>query len=276
MSQSRDLEPQHDAPEEAEESGGTEQSFISHLVELRSRLLKAIACVAIVLLCMLPFANHIYGWLSAPLVAKLPGGSSMIATEVASTFYAPFVLTAFTAFFVSIPFVFYQMWAFVAPGLYLNERRLALPLLVSSVALFYTGIAFCYYVVFPIAFGFFTTTAPDGVQVMTDISKYLDFVIKMFLAFGFAFEVPVATFLVVRTGLLTAADLADKRRYVIVAAFTAGAILTPPDVLSQFMLSVPIWMLYEIGLLFAKLFVEPDEEENEDEAQAMVSTPEEP
>ncbi|MBK8958087.1 MAG: twin-arginine translocase subunit TatC [Proteobacteria bacterium] len=266
MSDSKDLQASSASASSSEgKPEGGEQTFISHLIELRSRLLRAIACVGVVLLCMLPFQNQIYSWLAAPLLAKMPGGTSMIATEVASSFYAPFVLTAFAALFVSIPFVFYQAWAFVAPGLYLNERRLALPLLISSTALFYIGVAFCYYVVFPLAFGFFTTTAPEGVTVMTDISKYLDFVIKMFLAFGFAFEVPVATFLVVRTGMISAADLAEKRRYVIVAAFTAGAILTPPDVFSQCMLSIPIWMLYEVGLLFARYVVKSEEEPNEDD-----------
>lgn len=258
-------------PASAKPTSG-EQTFISHLIELRSRLLRAIACVGVVLLCMMPFRNTIYTWLAAPLLAKMPGGGTMIATEVASSFYAPFVLTAFAALFVSIPYVFYQGWAFVAPGLYLNERRLALPLLVSSTALFYIGIAFCYYLVFPLAFGFFATTAPEGVTVMTDISKYLDFVIKMFLAFGFAFEVPVATFLMVRTGMISAADLAEKRRYVIVGAFTAGAILTPPDVLSQCLLSIPIWMLYEIGLLFARHFIKPEEEASEDDADTELET----
>jgi sec-independent protein translocase protein TatC len=268
----KDLQNIPDEPSSSSAAPSGEQTFISHLIELRSRLLRAIACVGAVLLCMLPFQNPIYSWLAAPLLAKMPGGGTMIATEVASSFYAPFVLTAFAAFFVSIPFVFYQAWAFVAPGLYLKERRLALPLLMSSTLLFYIGVAFCYYVVFPLAFGFFTSTAPEGVTVMTDISKYLDFVIKMFLAFGFAFEVPVATFLVVRTGMISAADLADKRRYVIVAAFTAGAILTPPDVFSQFMLSVPIWMLYEIGLLFARYIVKPEEEQTEADGDNELET----
>jgi len=270
MSAPKDLQKIPDEPPASGKAEGGEQTFISHLIELRSRLLRALACVGVVLLCMMPFRNTIYTWLAAPLLAKMPGGGTMIATEVASSFYAPFVLTAFAALFVSIPYVFYQGWAFVAPGLYLNERRLALPLLVSSTALFYIGIAFCYYVVFPLAFGFFATTAPDGVTVMTDITKYLDFVIKMFLAFGFAFEVPVATFLMVRTGMATAADLADKRRYVIVAAFTAGAILTPPDVLSQCLLSIPIWMLYELGLLFARYFIKPEGDAGEDQSDTEL------
>ena len=277
MSKPKDLQSIADEPSTSDKPQGTEQSFISHLIELRSRLLRAIACVGVVLLCMMPFRNQIYTWLAAPLLAKMQVGSTMIATEVASSFYAPFVLTAFAALFVSIPYVFYQAWAFVAPGLYLKERRLALPLMASSTALFYIGVAFCYYVVFPLAFGFFTSTAPEGVTVMTDISRYLDFVIKMFLAFGFAFEVPVATFLVVRTGMISAEDLASKRRYVIVGAFTAGAILTPPDVLSQCLLSIPIWMLYEIGLLFARYVIKPEEEGLEEVSDSeMVSTSEKP
>ena len=257
----------------ADKPSATEQTFISHLIELRARLLRSIAGVAIVLLGLMPFQNQIYHWLAAPLLAKMPGGGTMIATEVASSFYAPFALTAFVALLISAPYLFYQAWAFVAPGLYLNERRLALPLLVSSTLLFYIGIAFCYYVVFPLAFGFFTTTAPEGVTVMTDISRYLDFVIKMFLAFGCAFEVPVATFLVVRTGMISAEELSKKRPYVIVGAFTAGAILTPPDVFSQCMLSIPMWMLYEIGLLFSRYFVTPEPDEA---TSTEVSAPEQP
>lgn len=277
MSKPKDPQRFADKTSASDKPEGSEQTFVSHLIELRSRLLRAIACVGVVLLCMMPFRNEIYTWLAAPLLAKMQGGSTMIATEVASSFYAPFVLTAFAALFVSIPYLFYQGWAFVAPGLYLKERRLALPLLASSIALFYIGVAFCYYLVFPLAFGFFASAAPEGVKVMTDISRYLDFVIKMFLAFGFAFEVPVATFLVVRTGMISADDLADKRRYVIVAAFTAGAILTPPDVLSQCLLSIPIWMLYEVGLLFARYVVAPEELQDEaDPANEMVSTPEKP
>lgn len=270
MPESKELKPRSPDDDEAPE-GGTEQTFISHLVELRTRLLRAMAAVAVTLLAMMPFSNRLYSILSAPLMAKMPEGTTMIATEVASSFYAPFVLTAFTAFMIALPYVFYQGWSFVAPGLYLNERKLALPLLVSSVLLFYTGIAFCYFFVFPIAFGFFTSTAPEGVKVMTDITHYLDFVIKMFMAFGAAFEVPVATFLMVRTGMTTAQDLSEKRPYVIVGAFTIAAVLTPPDVLSQCLLAIPIWMLYEVGLLFSKHFVKPDEEEAED-ATALART----
>lgn len=276
MSESKELTPGSPDDDDAPE-GGTEQTFISHLIELRARLMRAMAAVAVTLLALMPFSNKLYSILSAPLMAKMPEGTTMIATEVASSFYAPFVLTAFTAFMIALPYVFYQGWAFVAPGLYLHERKLALPLLVSSVMLFYTGIAFCYFFVFPIAFGFFTTTAPEGVKVMTDITHYLDFVIKMFMAFGSAFEVPVATFLVVRTGMISAKELAAKRPYVIVGAFTVGAVLTPPDVLSQCLLSIPIWMLYEIGLLFSKHFVKPEEDDAEDStalARTDGSTPE--
>ncbi len=230
----------------------TEQTFVSHLVELRNRLLRAVGCVFVVLLCLMPFANQLYVWLAEPLLAHMPGSGSMIATQVASPFLAPFKLSVFVAIFISAPYLFYQAWAFVAPGLYLNERRLALPLLVSSTLLFYLGAAFAYFVVFPLVFGFFTAIAPEGVTIMTDISHYLDFVLKLFLAFGIAFEVPVATFLVVRTGISTVDALAAKRPYIIVAAFTVGMLLTPPDVISQTMLALPVWLLYELGLVLCR------------------------
>ena len=265
---SQDLQtrPDEDKPD------STEQSFVSHLIELRTRLLRALACVFVVMLCLMPIANELYGWLAEPLMAKMPGGGTMIATEVGSPFFAPFKLAMFVALFISIPYVFYQAWAFVAPGLYLTERRLALPLLVTSTLLFYTGIAFCYFIVFPLVFGFFTTTAPEGVTVMTDISHYLDFVLKMFLAFGIAFEVPVATYLVVRTGISTADSLAKKRPYIVVGAFVVGALLTPPDVLSQCLLSIPIWVLYEIGLVFARHVV-PEDAESTPETATTVENP---
>lgn len=231
----------------------TQQTFVSHLIELRSRLLRALACVFIVLLVLMPIANQLYAYLADPLLSKLPGGGAMIATEVASPFLAPFKLAAFVAVFISVPYIFFQLWSFVAPGLYLNERRLVLPLLVSSTLLFYSGIAFAYFVVFPLVFGFFTSVAPEGVTVMTDISHYLDFVLKMFLAFGAAFEVPVATFLVVRTGISTVESLTRKRPYIIVGAFVVGMILTPPEVISQCMLAIPIWLLYELGLVICRL-----------------------
>lgn len=228
------------------------QTFVSHLIELRNRLLRAIACVFVILLCLFPFSNFLYAVLAEPLMAHLSPSSSMIATQVASPFLAPFKLTAFVSIVISVPYIFYQAWSFVAPGLYLNERRLALPLIVSSTLLFYCGIAFAYFAVFPLIFSFFTAVAPEGVTIMTDISHYLDFVLKLFLAFGLAFEVPVATYLIVRTGVSTVDSLAAKRPYIIVGSFALGMVLTPPDVISQTMLALPVWLLYEIGLLMCR------------------------
>jgi sec-independent protein translocase protein TatC len=237
----------------------TEQSFVSHLRELRSRIMATLVCVLFVLLALMPFANDLYLWLADPLLHHMTAtGATMIATEVASPFLAPFKLTLFVAIFLSAPYIFYQAWAFVAPGLYKNEQQLALPVLISSTLLFYLGIAFAYYVVFPLMFGFFTATAPQGVTVMTDISKYLDFVLKLFFAFGVAFEVPVATYLAVRTGITSRTSLAEKRPYVIVAAFVLGMLLTPPDVISQILLAVPVWLLFEVGLVLCRLYIRED------------------
>lgn len=227
-------------------------SLVDHLVELRARLLRAVAGVLLAFLALSPFSNRLYTTLAMPMLAEL-GGGSMIATEVAAPFIVPFKLTLFVAIAVSAPWLFYQLWLFVAPGLYLHERRLVGPLIASSTALFYLGMAFAYFLVFPLVFAFFTAVAPEGVTVMTDISRYLDFVMKIFLAFGLAFEVPIATFLAVRTGLISAADLGRKRPYVIVGAFTLGMLLTPPDVVSQLLLALPMWVLFEVGLLMAKL-----------------------
>lgn len=238
-----------------------EQTFVSHLIELRNRLLRALVCVFILLLCLMPISNQLYAWLAEPLLAHLPGSSSMIATQVASPFLAPFKLTLFVAVMISVPYIFYHAWSFVAPGLYLNERRLALPLLVSSTVLFYAGVAFAYFAVFPLVFGFFTAIAPEGVTIMTDISHYLDFVLKLFLAFGLAFEVPVATYLLVRTGISTVESLSTKRPYVIVGTFTLGMLLTPPDIISQTMLAIPMWLLYECGLMLCRWTIPADEDE---------------
>ncbi len=250
---------------ESNEVDEKKQTFVSHLVELRNRLLRAIACVFVVLLCLFPFSNFLYAVLAEPLLAHLSGSSSMIATQVASPFLAPFKLTAFVAVVVSVPYIFFQAWSFVAPGLYLNERRLALPLIVSSTLLFYCGIAFAYFAVFPLIFGFFTAVAPEGVTIMTDISHYLDFVLKLFLAFGAAFEVPVATYLIVRTGAATVESLAAKRPYIIVGSFALGMVLTPPDVISQTMLALPIWVLYEVGLLMCR-WTKPEVKEADDDS----------
>jgi sec-independent protein translocase protein TatC len=231
-----------------------EQSFVSHLVELRERILASLLCVFIVFLALAYFANDIYALLAKPLLNQLPEGATMIATEVASPFFAPFKLTLVVSLFLSMPYVLYQIWAFVAPGLYQHEQRLVLPLLVSSTGLFFAGVAFAYFVVFPLMFRFFANVAPEGVTVMTDISRYLDFVLSMFVVFGVAFEVPIATLLLVHTGMTTRESLVDKRSYVIVGAFIAGAVLTPTtDPLSQCLLAVPLWLLFELGLLLLPL-----------------------
>ncbi len=233
--------------------GGDEQSFFSHLIELRERLLRAIAAVLLVLLVLLPFGNRLYAWLAAPLLAHLPRGGQMVAIEVAAPFFTPLKLAFFVALFVAMPFVLYQVWAFVAPGLYRHEKRLAVPLLVSSVALFYAGCAFAYFLVLPMVFGFLTGITPEGVAMMTDIAHYLDFVLVMFLAFGLCFEVPVAVVILVALGWVNPAQLTKSRPYVIVGAFVVAAILTPPDILSQTLLAVPMCLLYEIGILAARL-----------------------
>ena len=233
------------------ESNDQELSFMEHLIELRSRLLKASFAVLAVLVVLLPFSRKLYAALAAPLTAVLPEGSSMIAIDVASPFLTPFKLALLLALILSIPVVLYQLWAFVAPALYRKEKRLARPLLYSAVLLFYAGCAFAYFVVFPLVFGFFTRVAPDGVTVMTDISKYLDFVITLFLAFGITFEVPIATIILVATGITTIDKLKKIRAYVLVGAFAFGMLLTPPDVISQTLLALPMWLLFEIGLLMS-------------------------
>lgn len=236
-----------------------EQPFISHLIELRNRLLRVVIFILVVFLCAAPFANEIYTYLSGPLLQHMPENSTMIATDVASPFFTPFKLALVASVFFSVPVILYHFWAFVAPGLYSNEKKMVLPLLVSSTLLFYMGIAFAYYVVFPLVFGFLTTAAPEGVAVMTDITKYLDFVLTLFFAFGLSFEVPIVTIILVWTGLTTPQSLAEKRPYVIVGAFIVGMFLTPPDAISQTLLAVPIWLLFETGLLFSRLFVRSDD-----------------
>ncbi len=242
-----------------------EQPFISHLVEMRDRLLRAVLVVLLVFLGLFSFSNDLYSLLAAPLLAHLPDNASMIATEVASPFLTPLKLAFVAAVFLSMPVLLYQLWAFVAPGLYSTERKLVLPLLISSTLLFYAGMAFAYFVVFPLVFGFFTATAPEGVAVMTDIGKYLDFVLKLFFAFGLAFEVPIATILLVWTGFTTPASLAEKRPYIIVGAFIVGMLLTPPDIFSQTLLALPMWLLFEVGVIFSRRFVRKKDEEYEDD-----------
>jgi sec-independent protein translocase protein TatC len=241
---------------------GVEQSFISHLVELRDRLLRIVMCVLLVFLGLTTYANQIYSFIAGPLLKHMPANSTMIAIDVASPFLTPFKLALIVAIFISIPVILYQFWAFVAPGLYKHERRLVLPLLISSSLLFYLGVAFAYYVVFPLVFGFLTAAAPVGVAVMTDITKYLDFALTMFFAFGICFEVPIFTIVLVWTGVVTPAWLAEQRPYVIVGAFIIGMFLTPPDAVSQTMLAIPMWLLFEVGLLFSRLFTRKSDAES--------------
>lgn len=239
-----------------------EQSFISHLVELRSRLLKSVAAVLLVLLPLIFFANKLYGWLALPLIRHLPQGGTMIATDIASPFLTPIKLAFFVALFIAIPFVLYQLWAFVAPGLYRQEKRLAVPILFSAVVLFYIGCAFAYFFVMPAVFAFMTSVAPAGVAVMPDIGRYLDFVLVMFLAFGLCFEVPVVLVILVALGVVTTEQLSSSRRYAVVGSFVVAAVLTPPDVLSQTMLAVPMCILYEVGIIGARALTKKHPEES--------------
>lgn len=235
------------------------QPLITHLVELRNRLLKAVICVLIVFVALVYWANDIYSLLASPLTSRLPEGATMIATNVATPFFTPIKLTIIVSVFLSVPYILYQLWAFVAPALYKQEKRLVYPLLVSSTVLFYTGVAFAYYVVFPLVFGFLTSTAPEGVTMATDISSYLDFVLTIFLAFGICFEVPVAIILLCWTGVTSPQDLVAKRPYIIVAAFIIGMFLTPPDIFSQTLLAVPMWLLFEVGVVVSRFYVPKDE-----------------
>jgi sec-independent protein translocase protein TatC len=239
-------------------------SFISHLIELRTRILRALLAVLIVFLCLFYFAQDLYAYLAEPLVATMPSGASMIATDVASPFLAPFKLTLVLSFFIAIPVVLYQIWGFVAPGLYKNEKKMVAPLLVSSTLLFYSGMAFAYYVVFPLAFMFFNSVAPDGVLISTDISSYLNFVLKLFFAFGVAFEIPVAIILMCWTGVTTPDNLRKKRPYVIVGVFVLGMLLTPPDVISQTLLALPMWLLFEIGVIIGGFYTKKQNDEQKD------------
>ena len=242
-----------DGSEPGEE--GTEQTFISHLVELRARLLKAVAAILIILVVLLPFATRLYHFIAEPLLKRLPGDAKMVAIDVASPFFTPLRLAFFVALFLAMPVVLYQLWRFVAPGLYRHERRLALPMLVSSVALFYAGCAFAYYFVLPNVFRFLLGVTPEGVAMMTDIGRYLDFVLTMFLAFGLCFEIPIAVVIVASLGWVTTAQLAANRPYVIFGVFIVAAIVAPPDVVSMIMLAIPMCLLYEFGLVATRILV---------------------
>ena len=243
-----DTRTQHDAQVDS-----FEQPLVNHLIELRRRLLTSILAIFIIFIPLYFFANEIYLFVAQPLMERLPSGSTMIATEVASPFLTPFKLAIFAAIFIAVPYILHQAWAFIAPGLYLGEKKFALPLLASSIVLFYMGVAFAYFVVFPLVFQFMTSVTPVGVTMMTDINRYLDFVLKLFFAFGFAFEVPIATLLMVWSGMTTVESLARKRPYIVVGCFVVGMLLTPPDVISQILLALPTWILFEIGLLFARV-----------------------
>ena len=229
----------------------TSETFIAHLIELRSRLLNVAIAMLLVFVCLFPWASDLYALLAQPMLAKLPQGGQMIATDVTTPFFVPLKVTLMTAFLIVLPYVLYQGWRFVAPGLYAHEKKLVLPLIIASTLLFFCGMAFAYFVVFPVVFGFIVAAAPQGVAVMTDIDKYLSFVLGMFMAFGITFQVPVAVVVLVRMGMVSVAKLREIRSYVIVGAFVVGAIFTPPDVVSQFMLAIPLWLLYEAGIVVA-------------------------
>lgn len=236
------------------ESESTDQPLplVAHLTELRDRLLRALLAILIIFIGLFPFANEIYTFVSEPLRALLPEGATMIATEVASPFLTPFKLTLFAAIFLAMPYVLYQLWSFIAPGMYRQEKKLAIPLLISSVGLFYAGAAFAYFVVFPLIFAFFTSVGPEDITIMTDINSYLDFVLKLFFAFGLAFEIPIAAVLMIWAGITTPEQLAKKRPYIIIGCFVFGMLLTPPDIISQSLLAIPMWILFEFGVFFGR------------------------
>ena len=229
-----------------------EMSYIEHLKELRSRLLRVFVVAGIFLICCLPFANEIYFLISSPLTAILPENSTMIATEVTSPFIAPLRLAIYSALILSMPYSLFELWGFIAPGLYKSEKTFVLPLLISSGVLFYAGVAFAFFIVSPIILNFFIAAAPDSIQVMTDINKYLDFVLKLFFAFGLAFEIPVATFLIISTGITNKKTIKKIRPYLIIGFFVLAMLLTPPDIFSQLFLAIPMWLLFEIGLLISR------------------------
>ncbi len=242
----------------------SEPTFISHMIELRDRILRIVLAVMLVFVGLIYFANDIYHFVAMPLIERLPQGSTMIATDVTATFFTPIKLTFFTSFFVTMPYALYQIWSFVAPALYQKEKLFAIPLFITSVLLFYIGVAFAHFLVAPLAFGWLTSVAPDGVAVMPDIQAYLALVLKLFFAFGLAFEIPVAVVLAIRAGIAEPDSLTAKRPFVIVGCFTIAMLLTPPDVISQFLLAIPMWLLFEIGVIWGKA-ITPKEDELEAE-----------
>ncbi|MDX1626161.1 MAG: twin-arginine translocase subunit TatC [Wenzhouxiangellaceae bacterium] len=230
-----------------------ELSLVDHLLELRDRLIKSIAAVVVCMIALVPFARTLYAIVAEPLVSRLPEGAHMIAIDVASPILAPFKLVLILALLIAMPYVIYQLWGFVAPGLYQNEKRLARPLLFAATGLFYAGCLFAYFIILPVIFGFITAIAPEGVEVMTDISRYLDFILVLFLAFGLSFEVPVITVVLVALGVVTPETLAKARGYVVVGVFFVAMLITPPDVISQTLLALPVWALYELGIVFSRM-----------------------
>ena len=252
-------------PETTEEAKSG--SLMSHLFELRDRVVRMILAILVIFLGLFYWANDIYSYLAAPLTRHLPEGSQMIAIDVASPFLTPFKLVLMLSVFLAMPVILYQFWAFVAPGLYKNEKRLAGPLLVSSILLFYAGMAFAYYIVFPLVFGFFTSIGPEMVAISTDIGRYLDFVLALFFGFGLAFEVPIATIILVAIGFTTPAKLAEKRPYIVVAAFIVGMFLTPPDVISQVLLAIPIWILFEAGVFASSIIFRDKLRQDQDDLE---------
>tara|TARA_R110001583_G_scaffold7879_5_gene38508 strand:- start:6985 stop:7767 length:783 start_codon:yes stop_codon:yes gene_type:complete len=239
-------------------------TIFDHLLELRTRFLRAALGIALIFCCLVYFAQDIYQYLAQPLLQTMPSGSQMIATDVASPFFAPFKLTIVLSIFLAMPYVLFQIWSFIAPGLYRNEKKLIAPLIFGSTMLFYSGIAFAYFIVFPVVFAFFTSVAPKGVMIATDISRYLDFVLKLFFAFGAAFEIPIAIILMCWTGVTTPNSLRQKRPYFVVGAFVIGMLLTPPDIISQSMLALPMLILFEVGIIIASFYYKEDEEERYD------------
>lgn len=229
----------------------TTENFIAHLLELRKRLVNSLLAMLVVFICLFPWAANLYALLAQPLLSRLPKGGQMIATDVTTPFFVPLKVAMMAAFLIALPYILYQIWRFVAPGLYAHEKRWVFPLVTASLLLFFCGMAFAYFAVFPVVFGFITSSAPQGVAVMTDIDKYLSFVLSMFVAFGITFQVPIAVVLLVKMNMVTTAKLREIRPYVVVGAFVVGAIFTPPDVVSQFMLAMPLWLLYEAGIVVA-------------------------
>lgn len=246
-------------------------TLIDHLVELRNRLLKAVFSVLVVFLSLAYFAQDLYALMSQPLISVMPEGAQMIATDVASPFFAPFKLTLVLSFFIAIPYVLYQIWAFVAPGLYQNEKKLIAPLMLSSTLLFYGGIAFAFYVIFPLAFPFFIGVAPEGVLISTDINSYLNFILKLFFAFGVSFQIPIAIVLMCWTGFTDASSLREKRPYVIVGVFVVGMLMTPPDPISQTLLALPMWLLFELGVMIGGLYANNRERSELDEEEKRIA-----